>query len=52
MKKKKKKKNEETHPVFRAIGVSRTQLANMSFDKIVFDLTAGGVYDTFFCSIG
>ena len=35
-----------TQPVIRAIGVSRTQLAKMSFDKI-FDLTAG-VYFNFY----
>ena len=32
--------DEDTQPVIRAIGVSHTHLANMSFDKI-FDLTAG-----------
>ena len=32
------------------IGVSHTLFAKMSFDKIIFDLTAAGVY-LYFCNI-
>ena len=35
-----------THPVIRAIGVSHTQLAKMSFDQI-FDLTAVAMFVNF-----
>ena len=39
--------NEDTQPVIRAIGVSHTQVAKMSFDKI-FDLTQLEYFFSFF----
>ena len=39
--------NEDTQPVIRAIGVSHTELAKMSFDQI-FDRTEAGMYFNFF----